>query len=1242
MIDKSQDIILFFTPEARVVPHYVAQCVVARTMQERGYRVLMARCLGDFSRCPVMDMMAAPYDFGGPAKSNLCNECHQIANQILGYHGLPAVDLKGFITPEIWKRVAAVLSEAPSDLRRFEFDGIHFGKLLANDLVLATKCSNFENLEDRYRTAWARYIENALAVYLAVQVMAERLRIKRILYHNEYGLNLGARLAAQKLGIPAITVQHASHLNVDRRRYVMDSEILHRAYDRLLEGWESWRNLSLSAKQVREVSDDIIFRFGAQGSHVYSPSKTVKQNQLFDRLRLVPERKLLVAFTSSLDEYLARKMVFEGMKVQGLELGGPFEDQVDWLRRLTDFTAASSDFQLVVRVHPREGANKRERSLSQHLHRLKSEFDREILHCRFIWPEDQISSYDLVELADLVLASWTTVGLEAARLGVPVIKAFGIYSYPNDDFLVWAPTVDEYFKQVVRLCSADACEERLLRAFRCHYVLKLASSVDLGDVIPSFNFDSIAAFQSPSESATVEEVIISLRSPRDINQAKLVAAQSEQRSAEEKQELTRQLRRIIHFLHTGRDEEPATLLWHSSRLAEGGTSNPDEGRANRWIFCDGPKTQYWDGTAKYERCSPLAARLAKLCAVQPVERPDEAARPELSKSAVVVVTSPKPKIVFVNTYYPQFLESHYRRNPGLDSAPYSKQLDSLVSRCFGDSDFYSAPLRAAGWDASDLLANCAQVQQTWARENAFLGNGFEIALEQIRRLRPNVVYIQDLSLATSAVLSAIRPHTDLIVGQIACPLPSQTDLARLDIVFSSFPHFVERFRASGVTAYYIPLAFDPRVLSKLPQVERRFATTFVGGLSAAHSQGTQFLEQVTRAVPVDFWGYGAETLSANSPIRARHRGEVWGLDMFSLLRQSRITLNRHIDVAEKYANNMRLFEATGCGALLITDYKENLNDLFEIGKEVVAYRDADECAALIQYYLSHLDEANAIASAGQARTLAEHTCANRMARIADILERHLAYRREKNRYGPVDLTKVSYDHKTIDRSKVTDDLTSAWKSAQIPRKQRALVQDELASMYQGKPPVVFCVLAEALRPRVKNGSSVLEIGCSSGYYSEVLGYLLRARFGYTGIDYSEAMIALAKDYYPRTDFRVADGAHLPFKDQEFDFAISSCILLHVPNFQQHIAETVRVAKRYVVAHRTPVCRQRSTQYLTKFAYEVKTVELRYNERELISSFLEHGLTLIDALQYQSSPERDEFEVTYVFQRKENSGLRNSS
>jgi spore maturation protein CgeB len=113
---------------------------------------------------------------------------------------------------------------------------------------------------------------------------------------------------------------------------------------------------------------------------------------------------------------------------------------------------------------------------------------------------------------------------------------------------------------------------------------------------------------------------------------------------------------------------------------------------------------------------------------------------------------------------------------------------------------------------------------------------------------------------------------------------------------------------------------------------------------------------------------------------------VWGLDMYRVLCRSRVTLNRHINVAGEYANNMRLYEATGCGAMLVTDNKRNLGDLFSIGKEIVAYENVDDLCDRIRYYEKHDVERKAIAEAGQKRTLNDHTYYHRMEDLIDIIE----------------------------------------------------------------------------------------------------------------------------------------------------------------------------------------------------------------------------------------------------------------
>ena len=108
-------------------------------------------------------------------------------------------------------------------------------------------------------------------------------------------------------------------------------------------------------------------------------------------------------------------------------------------------------------------------------------------------------------------------------------------------------------------------------------------------------------------------------------------------------------------------------------------------------------------------------------------------------------------------------------------------------------------------------------------------------------------------------------------------------------------------------------------------------------------------------------------------IKQKHKGVKWGLDMYEILGRTKISFNRHINISENNANNMRLFEATGMGSLLLTDKKDNLNKMYTIDKEIITYSSKEEAIEKVNYLINHQDELSLIAKAGQARTLKEHT-----------------------------------------------------------------------------------------------------------------------------------------------------------------------------------------------------------------------------------------------------------------------------
>lgn len=75
---------------------------------------------------------------------------------------------------------------------------------------------------------------------------------------------------------------------------------------------------------------------------------------------------------------------------------------------------------------------------------------------------------------------------------------------------------------------------------------------------------------------------------------------------------------------------------------------------------------------------------------------------------------------------------------------------------------------------------------------------------------------------------------------------------------------------------------------------------------------------------------------------------------------------------------LRDFEVPMSGGFYMVEYMQELEEFFEIGKEIVCYRDAADLAAKIKYYLAHDDERETIRQAGLARCLRDHTWQKRL------------------------------------------------------------------------------------------------------------------------------------------------------------------------------------------------------------------------------------------------------------------------
>jgi spore maturation protein CgeB len=397
------------------------------------------------------------------------------------------------------------------------------------------------------------------------------------------------------------------------------------------------------------------------------------------------------------------------------------------------------------------------------------------------------------------------------------------------------------------------------------------------------------------------------------------------------------------------------------------------------------------------------------------------------------------KFLIINTDYPDFLHWLYAQHPGLEDRSYREQFDVRAESLFGVADFYSTNLIQLGHEARELHANNEWIQRAWAKEHrimvqepaiavrkgasllrrvpAFAASAparwlkscarpllrqrieqddswfYAILSAQIKHYRPDVILNQDMRGVSATFLAEMKPHYRLLVGQhAATPLTMDSSFQCYDLIISSFPPTVELFRRQGFSTALNRLGFDPRILAGLCPARHKFDVALVGSFSDVHSSRIVFLNELYAKLDqpeiIKVWAPAVDHLPVESPIRRQYMGPAWGHQMYEILNASKMTLNHHGDVLP-YANNMRLFESTGTGTLLITDWKENLHEMFEPGKEVVTYRTSEECAEKIQHYLTHEAERQTIASAGQARTLRDHTYQCRMQEFVNLVCRYI-------------------------------------------------------------------------------------------------------------------------------------------------------------------------------------------------------------------------------------------------------------
>jgi hypothetical protein len=178
----------------------------------------------------------------------------------------------------------------------------------------------------------------------------------------------------------------------------------------------------------------------------------------------------------------------------------------------------------------------------------------------------------------------------------------------------------------------------------------------------------------------------------------------------------------------------------------------------------------------------------------------------------------------------------------------------------------------------------------------------------------------------------------------------------------------------GFPVLYLPTGYhyDPAIHTLRADVPYDIPISFVG---SCKPERAAFVERLRRlGVEVQVFGQGWD-------------GASFVNGAWNIYRRTQLNLGIGYNVPDSRFTNLknRDFECPGSCACYLTTYDWELAGLFDLGKEILCYRNSDDFVELYTYYARRPQECFRIAQAGFNRCIREHTWEHRFRRVFEQL-----------------------------------------------------------------------------------------------------------------------------------------------------------------------------------------------------------------------------------------------------------------
>ncbi len=172
---------------------------------------------------------------------------------------------------------------------------------------------------------------------------------------------------------------------------------------------------------------------------------------------------------------------------------------------------------------------------------------------------------------------------------------------------------------------------------------------------------------------------------------------------------------------------------------------------------------------------------------------------------------------------------------------------------------------------------------------------------------------------------------------------------------------------NSVNASFFPFGAKPIIPSEENNSEenKKHDILFIGSADMRRIFLLEALVEQNLCVYGSKWQRNNDLMSHKLK-KSIHHQAIWGKELHTVLQQSKIILNitRSTFYGVETGLNLRIFETLASGGFLLTDYCDELNELFTIGEHIESYRDAEELKDKVNYYLQHEEKRKKISLKG--------------------------------------------------------------------------------------------------------------------------------------------------------------------------------------------------------------------------------------------------------------------------------------